>query len=75
MVIKADKLNLDFETNDGVVHALRNLDLEIGAGEFVSFIGPSGCGKTTFLRVIADLEIPTGGSIAVNGLISSRASS
>ena len=67
MVIKADKLNLDFETNDGVVHALRDLDLEIGAGEFVSFIGPSGCGKTTFLRVIADLEIPTGGSIAVNG--------
>ncbi len=66
-VIKAEKLNLDFETNDGVVHALRDLDLEIEAGEFVSFIGPSGCGKTTFLRVIADLETPTAGSIAVNG--------
>ncbi len=39
MVIKAEKLNLDFETNDGVVHALRDLDLEIVAGEFVSFIG------------------------------------
>jgi NitT/TauT family transport system ATP-binding protein len=66
-VIKAEKLNLDFETNDGVVHALRDLDLEIEASEFVSFIGPSGCGKTTFLRVIADLETPTAGSIAVNG--------
>lgn len=66
-VIKAEKLNLDFDTNDGIVHALRDLDLEIEAGEFVSFIGPSGCGKTTFLRVIADLETPTAGSIAVNG--------
>ncbi|MBL8595030.1 MAG: ABC transporter ATP-binding protein, partial [Devosia sp.] len=36
-------------------------------GEFVSFIGPSGCGKTTFLRVIADLEQPTSGTITVNG--------
>ncbi len=73
IVIKAEKLNLDFETNDGVVHALRDLDLAIGTGEFVSFIGPSGCGKTTFLRVIADLETPTGGSIAVNGQLPKQA--
>ncbi|MGB1962044.1 MAG: ABC transporter ATP-binding protein [Candidatus Puniceispirillaceae bacterium] len=73
MVIKAEKLNLDFETNDGVVHALRDLDLEIGAGEFVSFIGPSGCGKTTFLRVIADLEHPTRGSVTVNGMTPEQA--
>src|SRR5690606_2360574 len=41
---------------------------EIGKGEFVSFIGPSGCGKTTLLRVIADLEQPTAGSITINGM-------
>src|SRR5690606_12947799 len=41
---------------------------DIGKGEFVSFIGPSGCGKTTFLRVIADLEQPTEGTITVNGM-------
>ncbi len=67
MVIKAEKLSLTFETNDGPVHALQNVDLTINKGDFVSFIGPSGCGKTTFLRVMADLEQPTGGTICVNG--------
>ena len=47
---------------------LKNISLEVGAGEFVSFIGPSGCGKTTFLRTIAALENPTSGQILVNGV-------
>ncbi|GAB4359279.1 MAG: ABC transporter ATP-binding protein [Oricola sp.] len=67
-VIKAEKLNLTFQTNDGPVHALSNIDLAIEKGEFVSLIGPSGCGKTTLLRVIADLEKPTKGTITVNGM-------
>ncbi|MEM7742270.1 MAG: ABC transporter ATP-binding protein [Pseudomonadota bacterium] len=67
-VISASSLNLTFQTNDGPVHALSDVNLEVSAGDFVSFIGPSGCGKTTFLRVIADLEQPTGGSITVNGM-------
>ncbi|MEM9318560.1 MAG: ABC transporter ATP-binding protein [Pseudomonadota bacterium] len=67
-VIEARALDLTFETTDGPVHALKGVDLEIKAGEFVSFIGPSGCGKTTFLRVIAALEHPTGGTISVNGM-------
>ena len=66
--IVASSLDLVFQTNDGPVHALSNVDLEVAPGEFVSFIGPSGCGKTTLLRVIADLEQPTGGTIAVNGM-------
>ena len=65
-VVSAKKLSLVFETNDGPVHALSEIDLDVGKGEFVSFIGPSGCGKTTFLRVIADLEQPTSGEISVN---------
>lgn len=67
-VIEAKNLNLVFNTNDGPVHALKDVNLTIGKGEFVSFIGPSGCGKTTFLRAIAALEHPTGGTLTVNGM-------
>ena len=67
IVISAKDLDLTFQANDGPVHALKGVSLDINKGEFVSFIGPSGCGKTTFLRVIADLEQPTGGKITVNG--------
>jgi len=61
-------LSLTFQTGDGPVYALADANLTIAKGEFVSLIGPSGCGKTTLLRVIADLEQPTSGSIAINGL-------
>ena len=61
-------LSLTFQTGDGPVYALADANLTIAKGEFVSFIGPSGGGKTTLLRVIADLEQPTSGSITVNGL-------
>ena len=67
-VIEAKGLNLVFQTADGPVQALKDVNLTIGAGEFVSFIGPSGCGKTTFLRAIAALETPTSGSLTVNGM-------
>ena len=67
-VVDARDLSLVFQTNDGPVHALSNINLTIERGEFVSFIGPSGCGKTTLMRVIADLEQPTSGSVSVNGM-------
>ncbi|GMG84424.1 ABC transporter ATP-binding protein [Paralimibaculum aggregatum] len=66
--VEARGLSLTFETGDGPVEALKGVDLSIARGDFVSFIGPSGCGKTTFLRCIAGLEHPTGGSLEVNGL-------
>ncbi|MCB1498435.1 MAG: ABC transporter ATP-binding protein [Bauldia sp.] len=67
-VIEIRDLSLTFATADGPVTALTGIDLDVRRGEFISLIGPSGCGKTTLLRVIADLEQPTGGRIAVNGV-------
>jgi NitT/TauT family transport system ATP-binding protein len=72
-VISARDLSLIFPTNDGPVHALQDINLDIQKGEFVSFIGPSGCGKTTLLRVMADLEAPTSGTIHVNGMTAAEA--
>ena len=67
-VIEASNLHLSFETNDGPVNALSDVNLSIKKGDFVSFIGPSGCGKTTLLRVLADLDEPTSGAVTVNGV-------
>ena len=66
--ISAKSVDLTFSTNDGPVDALKDVNLHINEGDFVSFIGPSGCGKTTFLRVLADLERPTGGTVEINGV-------
>ncbi len=68
VAIEMKGVSLRFDTRDGPVQALSNINLKVSRGEFVSFIGPSGCGKTTLLRAVADLETPTGGSIRVNGM-------
>jgi NitT/TauT family transport system ATP-binding protein len=66
--VQARDLSLIFQTADTPVTALSDITLTIARGEFVSFIGPSGCGKTTLLRVVADLEQATSGSMLVNGM-------
>ena len=66
--IEISGLSLRFDTADGPVQALSDINLKVARGEFVSFIGPSGCGKTTLLRAVADLENPTSGSIRVNSM-------
>ena len=66
--VEVHNASLVYQTADTPVKALSNIDLRIGEGEFVSLIGPSGCGKTTLLRVIADLEQISEGSVLVNGV-------
>jgi NitT/TauT family transport system ATP-binding protein len=66
--IEISGLSLRFNTADGPVQALSDINLKVARGEFVSFIGPSGCGKTTLLRAVADLEAPSSGTIRVNSL-------
>jgi NitT/TauT family transport system ATP-binding protein len=68
VVIDIRNLSLTFQTADTPVHALSDIDMQVRAGEFVSLIGPSGCGKTTLMRIVADLEQPTGGVALVNGM-------
>ena len=73
LAVDVRNVSLTFETSDGKVDALANVSLEIAEGEFVSFIGPSGCGKTTMLRLIADLQQPTSGTLLVNGMSAEQA--
>ena len=54
--------------SDGT-NAVTDLDLDVGAGEFVVFVGPSGCGKTTALRMIAGLEPITSGEVRIDGQV------
>jgi NitT/TauT family transport system ATP-binding protein len=68
LAIDVRGVSLTFQTRDGEVQALSNVDLQVDSGDFVSFIGPSGCGKTTLLRVIADLQQPSAGTILINGV-------
>ncbi len=51
----------------GEFAAVREMDLEIGQGEFFTMLGPSGCGKTTTLRMIAGFEQPTAGEVQIEG--------
>jgi spermidine/putrescine transport system ATP-binding protein len=62
-IVKLENLSKYF----GEVVAVDNVNLEIEAGEFVTLLGPSGCGKTTTMRMIAGLEMPTSGSVSIEG--------
>lgn len=66
--IRVQRASVVYPGTDAPVHALKEVDLTIRQGEFVSLIGPSGCGKTTLLRVIADLEPLTSGEMWVNDM-------
>ena len=65
--IRCNQVNKTFHTKSGTVEALRDITLACTEGEFVCLLGLSGCGKSTLLQIIAGLEPPTSGYVAVAG--------
>ena len=73
--VKAEHVEKVFRSKKkGNTVALEDVNLEIYDGEFVCLLGPSGCGKTTLLRMIGGLDVPTGGTIQIDGKIVDRPS-
>jgi len=70
--IVIENANKFFETNQGRVTALQDINLTIKDGEFFCIVGPSGCGKTTLLRILADLENASTGQITIKSSASGR---
>jgi putative ABC transport system ATP-binding protein len=66
-MVEAVALARDYPSGDGVVHALRGVDLAVGRGQLVAIRGRSGSGKTTLLNLLGGLDRPTSGSVVVDG--------
>jgi putative ABC transport system ATP-binding protein len=66
-MISLHQVNKKYETPAGVFSALRNVDVEIRAGEFVGVVGKSGSGKSTMLNMIAGIDRPSSGTVSVGG--------
>lgn len=64
--LKVENLSKTFSNGTKEVKALQDVSFEVDSQEFVAVLGPSGCGKTTLLRMLANLEKPTTGSINYN---------
>jgi putative ABC transport system ATP-binding protein len=66
MTIKTTQLKRSFAVGSETVHALKGIDLNVEAGEFISIMGPSGSGKTTLMNIIGCLDTPTSGEYYLN---------
>ena len=67
VILRADKLRKDYPMNGEVVHAVRDVSLEIEAGSYSAIVGPSGCGKSTLLHLLGGIDAPSAGVVAIQG--------
>src|SRR3954463_16434355 len=67
VVFEARDLTKVYHMGEVEVHALRGVDLELFAGEFVVLLGPSGSGKSTLLNILGGLDVPTAGTVFYRG--------
>ncbi|MFJ3464343.1 ABC transporter ATP-binding protein [Achromobacter spanius] len=67
-LLQARAVSVSYQTRRGSIDALRDVDLAVGEGEFVTILGPSGCGKSTLLKLAAGLLTPTRGQVDVGGV-------
>jgi len=66
-VIEVKDMNRSFENGKEIAHVLKDINLNIEEGEFVTIMGPSGSGKSTLLYLLGGLDMPTSGTVKVNG--------
>ncbi len=66
-LIRVRNLNKQYRRGSEVIDVLQGLNLDVGKGEFVAFMGPSGSGKTTLLNLLGGLDVPTAGTVSVDG--------
>src|SRR5574344_2998592 len=66
-ILEVKNISKKYQSKQGEIQALQNVNFRIKSGEFVSIIGPSGCGKSTLLSIISGLEPKTTGKVKING--------
>lgn len=66
-MIICKSISKSYTKGTNIVTPLENLDLEVGRGEFLALMGPSGSGKTTLLNLISGIDLPTSGSLVIDG--------
>lgn len=69
-IVQLDNIGMKYQSPNGEIPAISNINLNVTKGEFIAIVGPSGCGKSTLLSIICGLIQPTSGNVLINGKLS-----